>query len=30
MDDDLMGDLLEVLGMHIGLIIEHFHELANK
>lgn len=28
MDDDIMGDLLEVLEQHLGLIIEHFHELS--
>lgn len=25
-----MGDLLEVLEMHVGVILEHFHELEQR
>jgi hypothetical protein len=28
--DDAMGDLLEILEMHVGLILEHFSELDRK
>ncbi|KII88623.1 hypothetical protein PLICRDRAFT_161896 [Plicaturopsis crispa FD-325 SS-3] len=28
--DDAMGDLLEVLEMHVGVILEHFHELEQR
>lgn len=28
--DDTMGDLLEILEMHVGLILEHFSEIDRK
>lgn len=28
--DDAMGDLLEILEMHVGLILEHFSEIDRK
>jgi hypothetical protein len=28
--EDASGDLLEVLEMHVGLILEHFNELDQK
>jgi hypothetical protein len=30
LDDDMTGDLIELLEMHIGLLIEHFQELENR
>ena len=27
MQEDVMGDLLEALEMHVGLLLEHFQEL---
>lgn len=27
---DILGDLLEMLGMHLGLLVEHFNELSEK
>lgn len=28
--DEYMGDLLEILEMHVGLILEHFSEIDRK
>jgi len=28
--EDVLGDLLEVLEMHVGLILEHFNEIDQR
>lgn len=28
--EDASGDLLEMLEMHVGLVLEHFHDLDHK
>lgn len=28
--EDALGDLLEVLELHVGLILEHLHEIDQK
>lgn len=28
--EDALGDVLEVLGMHLGVVLDHFHELERR